>query len=145
MLIANINQRKAAAQARANFAIRAALLTLLGGATALGYVWEKHKIYQLGNEIRLREQELETLRKRQAVLQVQLAQLKAPRAIWEKAQRWDLGLVVPREAQIVRLPKPIGYPPTPSAIYFAEPSVSRPATSEYVAHESPSPVRRRGG
>lgn len=72
----------------------------------LGYVWQKTQIYRLGDEIRRRETTLIALEKRDTMLAAQLAQLKSPAALETRCQQYNLGLIAPRESQIVRLVEP---------------------------------------
>jgi cell division protein FtsB len=72
----------------------------------LGYVWQKNQIYRLGDEIKRREVALMSLDKRNLMLNAQLAQLKSPGQLEARCQQYNLGLVAPREAQMVRLYEP---------------------------------------
>ena len=79
-----------------------------------GYVVQKNAIYKLGDDIKQREQHLDALRKRNVVLLDQVTGLKSPRVIECKVKCWNLGLIVPKESQIVRVPDPLLYPTTPA-------------------------------
>ena len=142
MFTTNGNRRKAAAAVRLSVLVRAGLLAALIGATGLGYVWQKNQIYEIGNGIRQREKELDILQKKQAILQVQLAELKSPRALWEKCQRWSLGLIAPRDAQVVRLSEPVSHPVF-QPIWIAETPRSSSVRTKEVAHNRRIP--RDGG
>jgi cell division protein FtsB len=74
---------------------------------AVGFVYQKNGLYKLGDDIKAREQQLETLRKRNVVLRDQIAMLTAPRVIEHKCKLWNLGLAQPAESQIVRVPDPM--------------------------------------
>ncbi len=75
-------------------------------AGGLGYVWQKTQIYRLGDEIRTRETALVAAQKRNTMLAAQLAQLKSPAMLEARCQQYNLGLVAPREGQIVRVFEP---------------------------------------
>ena len=75
-------------------------------ACGLGYVWQKTQIYRLGDEIRGRETALVAAQKRNTMLAAQLAQLKSPATLEARCQQYNLGLVAPRENQMVRLLEP---------------------------------------
>ena len=72
----------------------------------IGYVWQKNQIYKLGDEIKKRESALLAAEKRNAMLASQVAQLKSPAFLEDRCQQYNLGLVSPRENQVVRLYEP---------------------------------------
>jgi len=74
------------------------------------YISQTNAIQKLGDDIRQHEQRLDALRKRHVVLTDQVAGLKAPRVIDAKCRMWNLGLGVPRQSQIVRVPDPMHLP-----------------------------------
>ena len=88
------------------FVARALLACLYFGAVGMGYVWHKNQIYRLGDDIKRREADLAAVDKRTTVLASHLAQLKSPAQLDARNQQYNLGLVTPRDAQIVRLFEP---------------------------------------
>ena len=72
----------------------------------LAYVWQKNQIYRLGDEIKKREAALSAGEKRTAMLAAQLAHLKSPAQLEQRCQQYNLGLLSPRENQIVRVYEP---------------------------------------
>ena len=76
-------------------------------ATGFGYVFQKNSIKKLGEDIHQREQQLEALHKRNQVLVDHVTSLSSPRAIEYKCKLWNLGLGVPKESQLVRVPDPM--------------------------------------
>jgi len=70
----------------------------------VAYVWQKNQIYRLGDEIRKRDAAVSSAEKRNTMLAAQLAQLKSPALLESRCQ--GLGLVAPREQQMVRLAEP---------------------------------------
>ncbi|MGA2222433.1 MAG: hypothetical protein ABSH21_11800 [Verrucomicrobiia bacterium] len=72
----------------------------------VGYVWQKNQIYRLGDEIKKRESVLLAAEKRNTMLASQLAQLKSPSFLETRCQQYNLGLVSPRENQVMRLYEP---------------------------------------
>jgi len=76
------------------------------GCIGLAYVWQKNRIYRLGDELKKLEAAVTAAEKRNAMLAAQLAQLKSPAWLEARCQQYGLGLVAPREQQIVRLPEP---------------------------------------
>ena len=75
-------------------------------ASGLGYVWQKNAIYRLGDEIKRREAALSSAQKRNTMLVAQLAHLQSPAILETKCQQYNLGLVAPKESQVVRLYEP---------------------------------------
>jgi cell division protein FtsB len=72
----------------------------------VAYVWQKNQIYRLGDDLRKREAAVSAAEKRNTMLAAQLAQLKSPTLLEARCQQYGLGLVAPREQQMVRLPEP---------------------------------------
>ncbi len=72
----------------------------------LGYVWQKNQIYRLGDETKKREMTLAAAQKRNTMLAAQLAHLKSPAQLEIGCQQYNLGLVSPKEIQVVRLLEP---------------------------------------
>jgi hypothetical protein len=72
----------------------------------VAYVWQKNQIYRLGDEIRKREAAATAAEKRTKMLDWQQAQLKSPALLEARCQQYGLGLVAPREQQMVRLAEP---------------------------------------
>ena len=72
----------------------------------LAYVWQKNQIYKLGDELKKREATLAATEKRNTMLAAQLAQLKSPSLLEWRCRQYNLGLVTPRETQMVRLYEP---------------------------------------
>jgi cell division protein FtsB len=75
-------------------------------ATGLAYVWQKNQIYKLGDELKKREAAFAAAEKRNTMLAAQLAHLKSPSFLEARSQQYSLGLVAPRETQMVRLYEP---------------------------------------
>lgn len=91
----------------------------------LGYVWQKNQIYRLGDEIKKRETMLQGAQKRNTMLAGQLAHLKSPAELEARCQQYNLGLVAPRENQVVRVYEP----GAEWDVQFASTSPSRPQRS----------------
>ena len=75
-------------------------------AAGLCYLWQKNAIYRLGDEIKKREAALSSAQKRNLMLASQLAHLESPAELEVKCQQYNLGLVAPKEGQVLRLPEP---------------------------------------
>ena len=75
-------------------------------AVGLGYVWQKNQILRLYDDIKKRETALSTVQKRNTQLAAQLAHWRSPAQLEARAQQYNLGLVAPREGQVVRVVEP---------------------------------------
>jgi cell division protein FtsB len=74
--------------------------------SGLGYVWQKNAIYHQGDEIKKREAALSSAQKRNMMLAAQMAHLESPAQLEAECQQYNLGLVAPKENQVVRLYEP---------------------------------------
>ena len=87
-------------------ALKAFVLCLLLGGTAVGYVLQKNNIYELGRQITHLETRLERLKWENKILASQLADMQLPHRLVERARAQQLGLVPPPPGQVVWLPEP---------------------------------------
>jgi Septum formation initiator len=81
------------------------LCSVIGGS-AVGYVWQKSQIYELGRQIRKQEIHLSQLKSQDQRLTDQLAILRSPVMIDQRARQLNLGLVPAQPGQVCRLPEP---------------------------------------
>jgi hypothetical protein len=98
------NRKYQPAAIRFGPALKAFVLCLLIGGSGVGYVWQKNQIYQLGTQIRKREQLLDQVKEQNEKLQRQLATMRSPRWLQERIK--NMGLVPPEPAQVWRLTEP---------------------------------------
>jgi cell division protein FtsL len=98
------NRKNQAAAIRFGPALKALFLCLLIAGSAVGYVWQKSQIYQLGKQIHQTELRLTQLSRDNKKLEDQLADLRSPVMLDQRAQ--SLGLVPAQPMQVVRLPEP---------------------------------------
>jgi hypothetical protein len=96
-------QKEQAAIIRFGPALKALFLCLLIAGSAVGYVWEKSQVHQLGNQIKARESRLAQVRSDNQMLADQLAKLTSPVRLEQRAS--SLGLVPAQPWQVVRLPE----------------------------------------
>lgn len=101
------NKKSESAQIRFGPALKAFFLCFLIGGSAVGYVWQKSQIYELGRQIRQREIRLSQLKSDNQKLTDQLAILRLPVMLDQRARQLDLGLVPAQPAQVYRLPEPV--------------------------------------
>ncbi len=98
------NRKNQAAAIRFGPALKALFLCLLIAGSAVGYVWQKSQIYQLGKQIHQSELRLTQLSRDNKNLENQLADLRSPVMLDQRAH--SLGLAPAQPMQVVRLPEP---------------------------------------
>ena len=98
------NRKNQSAAIRFGPALKALFLCLLIAGSAVGYVWQKSQIYQLGKQMREKETSLARLRADNQKLDDQLADLRSVRMLDQRAS--NLGLAPALPMQVVRLPEP---------------------------------------
>ena len=126
------NKRNQPAAVRFGPALKAALLCLLIGGSAVGYVWQKTQIYELGKQIRARETKLAELQDSNKKLRDQLAMLRSPAKLDQRVRELNLGLGQPLAGQVWRLTEPVADQPS-----------ARSAAPLYAAQESRGTERPR--
>ena len=92
-------------------ALKAVLFCALIGGFAVGYVMQKNKIFDLGQQIGARQTRLEKLRKDNQDLASNLATLQRPMFLAQRVEKLKLGLVQPQPHQILWVNEPV----TPTA------------------------------
>ena len=95
--------RKNQAAIRFGPALKALLLCLLIAGSAVGYVWQKSQIYQLGKQMREMESRRDKLVRSNQMLDGQLESLRSPVKLEPRGR--SLGLVPQLPGQVVRLPE----------------------------------------
>lgn len=100
------NRRHQSAAIRFGPALKALLLCALFGGSGVGYVWQKGQINDLGQQIVRRERALAQLQEQNKKLRDQLALLRSPAMLEQRARELNLGLVPPRPAQVITLLEP---------------------------------------
>src|SRR5581483_648612 len=120
------NRKYQSAAIRFGPALKAFLLCLLIGGSGVGYVWQKKQIYELGQQIREREQRLQSLENQNDQLKMQLARMRSRGYLEMRIKQLNLGLVPPQPSQVWLLQE------TPAV-------AGRPAGNRQYAQESLSP------
>jgi len=95
------NRRNQSGAVRFVPALKAVLLCTLIGGSCVGYVLQKNKIYELGQQIGARQLKLERLRKENQILADRYASMQLPQRLAERVRDLKLGLVPPQRQQIV--------------------------------------------
>lgn len=103
-------------------ALKAVLLCALIGGFCVGYVLQKNKIYELGQQIGLRQQKLDRLKKENQLLEDRLSALKLPQRLAERSQQLRLGLAPPLPSQVIWITEPLPYqkPTNDAALYYVQ-------------------------
>jgi hypothetical protein len=100
------NRKNQSATIRFGPALKALGLCLLIAGSAVGYVWQKSQIYQLGQQIRQREIRLKRLQNDDQKLSDQLAVLRSPTMLDRRARELRLGLAPAQPMQVFRVTEP---------------------------------------
>ena len=104
------NRKNQSAAIRFGPALKAFALCLLIGGAAVGYVWQKNQIDQLGRQVAAREIKLIELRDHNKKLHDRLAELQSPARLQQKIVELNLGLVPASPREVWRLAEPVGRP-----------------------------------
>ena len=104
------NRKNQSAAIRFGPALKALFLCLLIAGSAVGYVWQKSQIYQLGQQIRQREVRLARLQNDDRKLSDQLSILRSPTMLDRRARELNLGLAPAQPMQVLRLVEPASAP-----------------------------------
>ena len=105
------NRKNQSAAIRFGPALKALFLCLLIAGSAVGYVWQKSQIYQLGQQIRQREVRLARLQNDDRKLSDQLSILRSPTMLDRRVRELNLGLLPAQPMQVLRLAEPAFVPP----------------------------------
>src|SRR5690349_13697597 len=97
------NRRNQSAAIRFGPALKALFLCLVIAGLAVGYVWQKGQIFQLGRQITTCESRLAQLRDENQKLGDQLAVLNSPVMLDQRVHELNLGLVPAQPNQVYRM------------------------------------------
>jgi cell division protein FtsL len=100
------NKKNQAAAIRFGPALAAFFACFVIAGAAVGYVWQKGQIYELGKQIRDKEIRLVQLQKDDDQRVKDLAELLSPVKLDERAKELNLGLSPAQSMQVVRLTEP---------------------------------------
>ena len=123
------NRKNQSAALRFGPAVKALLLCLVFGGAAVGYVWQKEQISKLGKQITAREKQLMEMQDANKKLRDQLAMLRSPGRLEQRARELNLGLGQPQAGSIWRLPEPVEMTPLPA-----------PRRGQYAASQTAAPA-----
>ena len=100
------NRKKQSSAVRLVPALKAILLCVFVGGSAVGYVLQKNQVYELGRQMARREMLLERLKWENRLRANQLASLHMPQKLAERVKELGLGLVPSQAGQTIYLPDP---------------------------------------
>ena len=109
------NKKYRSAAVRFGPALKAFGLCLLIGGSGIGYVFQKQSIFNLGQEIKKREQRLAEVERQNDQLRKNLATMRSPIYLEAQIKRLQLGLVAPPMSSVWQLPEPVAEPAQPEA------------------------------
>jgi hypothetical protein len=95
------NRRNQSGAVRFVPALKAVMLCGLIGGSCVGYVLQKNRIFELGQQIGERQRKLERLKLANKELSDRLAAMQTPQRLAERVQELKLGLVPPQPTQVV--------------------------------------------
>jgi hypothetical protein len=84
-------------------AMKAALICLLLGGSAIGYVYQKNQIFELGRQIQKSEQRLNALKENNAKLQKTLLTMQSATQLEKRVRELKLDLSQPAQSQILTI------------------------------------------
>ena len=102
--------------------VKAAALCLLLGGSAIGYVYQKNQLIELGRQTQRCEHQLQALCEKNDRVEKQLRTLQSPKWLDDRVKELKLGLVQPVQSQIMTI---IEVPAT-AAPLSQPPSVEKP-------------------
>ena len=102
--------------------VKAALICLLLGGSAIGYVYQKNQLIELGRQIQKKEQQLKTVSDNSAHWQRTLLTLQSAYYLENRVKEMKMPLAQPAQAQILTIVEV----PATAAPRSQPPSVEKP-------------------
>jgi hypothetical protein len=96
-------------------ALKAIMLCMLIGGSAVGFVLQKNKLLDLSKQLAAREAFLDKLRWENKIRASQLAELQSPLKVEQRVQEQKLALFPPQPAQTIWLQEPTTAKPNAEA------------------------------
>lgn len=115
------NRKNQTAAVRFGPAIMAVVFCAVIAGAGVNYAWQKNQISELGRHIRECENALKQLRFQNQLLAKRLADFQTSKKLEERLAKLNLGLVAPRQEQIMRLQEnePAIAPPAATGVALA--------------------------
>ena len=97
------NRRRKENQLSIGSWFRAVALCILLGGLAMGYVWQKSQIHQLGALLQKKEVRLDLLKGENERWQQMRAEMRSTQKLYERVRKLGLGLIMPTPEQVLKL------------------------------------------
>jgi len=107
------NRRNESGAFRFNAAVTVISLLVIFGAAAVGFLWQKNQITELGRQIKKNEIQLAEVRRQNRIRRDQIDHLRSPAVLEQRVKDLRLGLLPPQPGQIITLVESV--PPSPPA------------------------------
>jgi hypothetical protein len=88
-------------------AFKALIICLLLGASSVGYVLQKNKIFELGARMGEQRKRLKQLQWENTLRAAQLKELQTPAQLERRIREHNLGLVLPQPNQVIWIQEPV--------------------------------------
>ena len=83
--------------------IKALTFCVLLGGLAMGYVWQKSQIHQIGTLLNKKEVRLELLKGENERWSQMRAEMRSTQKLYERVNKLELGLIMPTPEQVLKL------------------------------------------
>ena len=83
--------------------IKALSFCVLLGGLAMGYVWQKSQIHQIGTLLNKKEVRLELLKGENERWSQMRAEMRSTQKLYERVNKLELGLIMPTPEQVLKL------------------------------------------
>ncbi len=110
------NRKNQGGEFRAGPVVRAALLCIFLGGSAIGYVWQTQQVAKLGVERRQKETALARIESENALKRHQYDLQLQPRALEERVRTLRLPIGPHQPGQVIHVSEPAGSPVAPARV-----------------------------
>lgn len=110
------NRKNQGGEFRAGPVVRAALLCLFLGGSAIGYVWQTQQVAKLGVERRQKENALSRIESENALKRHQFDLQLQPRALEDRVRTLRLPIGPHQPGQVIHVSEPAGGSITPARV-----------------------------
>ena len=83
--------------------VKALSFCVILGSLAMGYVWQKSQIHQIGNLLNKKEVRLELLKGENERWSQMRAEMRSTQKLYERVNKLGLGLMMPKPEQVLKL------------------------------------------
>ena len=97
------NRKRKEAQLSIGSWVKALSFCVILGSLAMGYVWQKSQIHQIGNLLNKKEVRLELLKGENERWSQMRAEMRSTQKLYERVNKLGLGLMMPKPEQVLKL------------------------------------------